>query len=341
MPRSLKTASLSLTKLLAICLVALPFLTGCVELQTPLSAKKFQDDKLIGHWQADSADSGISYMDISMGQNGDCTIVQKEKNCPSTSTLTGFLTKGSRATYANIILQHQNAKNSYMIVQYSVENNKLHVWHTNFEKLKESIETKKIAGKFNETTWGQNMQITTPGEHVLKLLDASDGAAYFDNEIVFRRQTDSNTKEGNVNSMNDNTSTKNRDAKDQITATLQSQADAWNAGNLDEFMTAYLKSPQISFVSADGEMKGYEALENRYRKKYGTSKDTMGKLSFSDLQITELGRDHALCVGHWLVERADNQRLQGIFSLVLTKSDGSWKIIHDHTSLFPLAPKAK
>lgn len=122
-----------------------------------------------------------------------------------------------------------------------------------------------------------------------------------------------------------------------IETTLQSQADAWNAGDLDKFMTAYLNSPEITFVSADGEMKGYEALEARYRKKYGTSRDTMGKLSFSDLQIKLLEKQHALCIGHWLVERPDHSKLQGMFSLVLDKVDGAWKIIHDHTSLFPAA----
>jgi ketosteroid isomerase-like protein len=119
----------------------------------------------------------------------------------------------------------------------------------------------------------------------------------------------------------------------EVTKTLQTQADAWNAGNLDKFMTAYLKSPEITFVSADGEMRGYEALESRYRKKYGTSRDTMGKLSFSDLQVKSLGKENALCIGHWLVERAGQSNLQGIFSLVLTEVDGSWKIIHDHTSV--------
>jgi ketosteroid isomerase-like protein len=125
----------------------------------------------------------------------------------------------------------------------------------------------------------------------------------------------------------------------EITKTLQTQADAWNAGDLDKFMTAYLKSSEITFVSADGEMRGYDALESRYRKKYGTSRDTMGKLSFSDLQVRSLGKANALCIGHWLVERAGQPNLQGIFSLVLTEVNGGWKIIHDHTSVSPANQK--
>ena len=119
-----------------------------------------------------------------------------------------------------------------------------------------------------------------------------------------------------------------------ITKVLQTQADAWNAGDLDKFMTAYLKSPDISFVSADGEQRGYDALEARYRKKYGTKRDTMGTLSFSNLRIQPLGQTNALCIGNWQVERKGQLSLQGIFSLVWTKTDGAWKIIHDHTSSF-------
>ncbi|CAN5501534.1 hypothetical protein BH10CYA1_BH10CYA1_39650 [soil metagenome] len=119
----------------------------------------------------------------------------------------------------------------------------------------------------------------------------------------------------------------------EVTKTLEAQAQAWNAGDLDKFMSSYLKSPDITFVSADGEMKGYDALESRYRKKYGTSRDTMGKLSFSELEIQSLGEENALCIGHWLVERTGRPSLQGIFSLVLTVDAGGWKIIHDHTSL--------
>ncbi len=46
------------------------------------------------------------------------------------------------------------------------------------------------------------------------------------------------------------TSQKN-DVSAEVTKTLQAQAEAWNAGDLDKFMSSYLKSPNITFVSAD------------------------------------------------------------------------------------------
>lgn len=150
---------------------------------------------------------------------------------------------------------------------------------------------------------------------------------------VFAKQGDSAVGHQHSDESKKNVST-------AITTVLQAQADAWNAGDLDKFMTAYLRSPEISFVSADGEQRGYDALEARYRKKYGSNRDTMGTLSFSNLRVQPLGDSDALCIGNWQVDRKAQQSLRGIFSLVLTKSDGSWKIIHDHTSAFA-APVSK
>lgn len=134
-----------------------------------------------------------------------------------------------------------------------------------------------------------------------------------------------------AHSLNDASSAS--DASAAIPTVLQTQADAWNAGNLDQFMSVYVKSPNISFVSSDGELHGYDELESRYRKKYGTKRDTMGTLTFSELHIDALGESNALCVGHWHLVRAGQHPMQGIFSLVFTKTNGMWKIIHDHTSL--------
>jgi ketosteroid isomerase-like protein len=126
---------------------------------------------------------------------------------------------------------------------------------------------------------------------------------------------------------------KKSDAKVAVPALLQQQADAWNRGDLGAFMTGYLKSAEISYTAGGTEVWGYEALKERYEKKYGSDRESMGKLQFSDLKISELGRDHALCIGRWHLERAEKNPLDGVFSLVLTRTSEGWKVIHDHTSL--------
>lgn len=298
-----------------IVLLAIPFLAACIQTESPLSTEKYQDKELLGHWVSVDNSKSVMELDIAVGKDGSYEIEERERNNGKPTNYVATITHGKRTNYLNVVMPRDKQKDAYMLFQYGFDKQgqELRVLGNNFDKLKAEIDAKKISGNSNETTWGRNMLITTSGAQLLSIFDAADGAKYFSEELIFKR---------------------GKDLSSEISATLQSQADAWNAGNLDAFMTAYLKSPDISFVSADGEMRGYDALEQRYRKKYGSSRDTMGKLSFSDLRVQRLGDQNALCVGHWLVERDGQPKLQGMFSLVLKLVDGKWKIIHDHTSLF-------
>ncbi len=121
---------------------------------------------------------------------------------------------------------------------------------------------------------------------------------------------------------------KDQDVKDL----LEMQATAWNKGDLQTFMTGYLNSDNISYTSGGKVVWGYQALKDRYEKRYGNKADTMGKLAFSDLKTTELGKDHALCIGHWHLVGKD-KTFDGVFSLILRHTKTGWKVIHDHTSL--------
>lgn len=123
------------------------------------------------------------------------------------------------------------------------------------------------------------------------------------------------------------------DLKTELEQTINKQKDCWNKGDLDGFMSVYLNSKDICFTSSGVEVWGYDALRERYQKKYGANKDTMGKLDFRDLRITELSPKSALVIGHWHLERNSGAPMAGTFSLVLVKAKGEWKIIHDHSSL--------
>lgn len=129
-------------------------------------------------------------------------------------------------------------------------------------------------------------------------------------------------------------STKSSSVKDAVEAVLNSQKDAWNRGDLDGFMKGYLHSENTSYTSGGTEVWGYEALSQRYAKKYGQSPETMGRLSFTDLRTFDLGKKHdsALVIGHWHLELKQTT-LDGIFSLVFVKVNNDWRIMHDHTSL--------
>jgi len=120
--------------------------------------------------------------------------------------------------------------------------------------------------------------------------------------------------------------------KEAIHKVLDMQAEAWNRGDLADFMTGYVNSPDTSYTSGGAEVWGYDAIHKRYAKTYGTNSSAMGKLSFTNLRIVEVGKDSAFCVGHFHLLKADASNAEGVFSLVFKKTSSGWKIIHDHTT---------
>ena len=49
---------------------------------------------------------------------------------------------------------------------------------------------------------------------------------------------------------------------------MRMQEDAWNGGNIEEFMTAYWKSSDLVFISAKGITYTWQATFERYKKNY-------------------------------------------------------------------------
>ena len=123
-----------------------------------------------------------------------------------------------------------------------------------------------------------------------------------------------------------------RDSNAQATirAVLDAQAAAWNRGDLEGYMDGYERSPDIVFVSGDRINHGWQAVLDRYKRSYDT-REKMGRLTFSDLDITVLSKDAALVLGRWHLKRAKDEP-HGTFTLLFRKTKAGWRIVHDHTS---------
>jgi len=117
----------------------------------------------------------------------------------------------------------------------------------------------------------------------------------------------------------------------EIRAVLDAQQAAWNRGDIDGFMQGYERSPNTTFVSGDGVMRGWQKVLDQYKRSYDT-RAKMGTLVFSELEITPLGGDAAVVMGRWELVRADD-RPNGRFTLILRRTPrGMWHIVLDHTS---------
>ena len=115
-----------------------------------------------------------------------------------------------------------------------------------------------------------------------------------------------------------------------ITHLLKAQQNAWNAGDIDRFMDGYWNSPELRFASGGDVTFGWQATRDRYHKNYA-NRALMGTLTFSDLEVIEISDDAAIVHGGWALAR-DGDTPSGLFTLLLRKIDGAWKVVSDTTT---------
>lgn len=123
---------------------------------------------------------------------------------------------------------------------------------------------------------------------------------------------------------------KKQKIKSEVRAVLDSQVAAWNRGDIEGFMDGYWKSEDMRFVSGNGVSKGWQAALDRYKTGYDT-REKMGTLSFSNLEINVLNKKSAFVMGRFTLERK-NDTPTGLFTLIFRRIDKAWKVVHDHTS---------
>ncbi|MEZ5999408.1 DUF4440 domain-containing protein [Hyphomonas sp.] len=115
-----------------------------------------------------------------------------------------------------------------------------------------------------------------------------------------------------------------------ITAMLDAQDAAWNRGDIDGFMDGYWKSPELRFASGGNVTRGWDETNARYHNTYG-GPETMGTLVTDDYEILLLGTDAAVAHGRWKLEGREGTPW-GLYTLILRKMGGEWKIISDTTT---------
>lgn len=124
-----------------------------------------------------------------------------------------------------------------------------------------------------------------------------------------------------------------RSPADVVRATLMAQAAAWNEGDLDGFMNGYWKSDELKFVSGGAITRGWDATLKRYRERYAGG-GGLGKLGFEKLEVKLVTNDVAVVTGRFLLSN-NGENSSGMFSLVMRRDNGAWRIVHDHTNADP------
>lgn len=117
-----------------------------------------------------------------------------------------------------------------------------------------------------------------------------------------------------------------------VRAVLSAQQADWNKGDVDAFMRGYDDSPETTFVGKTV-THGYADVLARYKKNFAT-REQMGTLDFSDVEVRVLDAGTACVTGFFHLQRteAGGGEAKGIFSLVFVKRGDGWKIVMDHTA---------
>lgn len=120
-------------------------------------------------------------------------------------------------------------------------------------------------------------------------------------------------------------------AKTAIETMLNRQADAWNRGDLSNFVSYY--APLCTLVGTEITETTRSHVLAHYKEKY-PSRGVMGKLTFSDVSIHLLTKDVATVTARWHLDRDANSGgpVGGVFSLVCQLAGRNWQIVLDHTS---------
>jgi ketosteroid isomerase-like protein len=95
-------------------------------------------------------------------------------------------------------------------------------------------------------------------------------------------------------------------------------------------MVGYLHSDSLVFIGKSGPTYGYNNTLLNYKKNYPDT-SRMGKLRFDIVSMKPLNANHYFVIGKWYLTRTVGN-LNGVFTLVFSKTKECWKIIADHSS---------
>lgn len=124
----------------------------------------------------------------------------------------------------------------------------------------------------------------------------------------------------------------------QIRQIMAEQQTAWNRGDIDAFMQPYKDAPDTTFIGSKIR-KGYRPILENYKKNYA-SKEQMGTLSYSDIEVRLLPcadgqATYAVATGRFHLDRSAHGSVakdDGVYSLLWEHTPSGWKIVLDHSS---------
>ncbi len=129
----------------------------------------------------------------------------------------------------------------------------------------------------------------------------------------------------------------NADFETQVEAVMGRMVDGWNSGDFEEFMSGYHRSPLTTFLgigsllATNSLIVGYDGIRAHYEPHFvaGAQRD---RLSFTNLHSREVSDSAGVITARYALRNDGAVTASGAFTLVFLNLEGTWLIVHDHTS---------
>lgn len=114
-----------------------------------------------------------------------------------------------------------------------------------------------------------------------------------------------------------------------IRDTLNFTAEGWNKGDLNQYLSAYVK--EATEMLSTGPAGGVEAIEKTMKEGFWKTGRPIQTLRYESIAVRMLGKKNALVTGKYVLSGANRPDRTGWFTTVWTKTKTGWKMIHDHS----------
>jgi uncharacterized protein (TIGR02246 family) len=114
----------------------------------------------------------------------------------------------------------------------------------------------------------------------------------------------------------------------EVKALIDAQTAAWNRGDIAGFCAPYAED--CVFLSPSGVTRGRQIVQERYTKKYGAAKDTMGQLGLEILDARATATTVSLAM-KWSLrwDAAGKKPAAGLTLIVWQRQPAGWRLIQD------------
>ncbi len=126
-------------------------------------------------------------------------------------------------------------------------------------------------------------------------------------------------------------------SREEIQRFVRAYIEASNGADPTAVMDIVSRKPEVSTVEMGIINRGWEAIRlevDRLAGSQGTHRVSLGTMD-----VVLLGTGYALVVAPLMIDLSAEEsgaRIRGAMTLVLEKSSGAWKVLHEHDSLqFP------